>query len=311
MSEFGFIAAVKEMFSSIPLTGGMEGIGDDCAVMPLGDGRAMVVTTDMLVEGTHFLRRAATASQIGRKALSVNLSDVAAMGANPVAALLSIGLPEDCTGQWACDFMRGMHDVAQRFGVALIGGDTTLSATGVVINITAFGTAPLGNIKRRSAARPGDYIAVAGRLGDSSAGLERVLAGDYASPLSAIHHDPQPQVPEGIWLGARSEVHAMIDISDGLASDLAHILEESGVGACVELDDIPTDHSLHHALEGGEDYKLLFTFAASDPELFAGEYRRLHGGLYIIGRIAEGEPRITWLRHGLPVEGSWRGYTHF
>ncbi len=311
MGEFGFIEGIRAAFSAVGGSGfgyGIEGIGDDCAVMPLGDGRSMVVTTDMLVEGSHFLREAATAREIGRKSLAVNLSDVAAMGARPVASLLSLGLPAECTGEWAAGFMEGYRELSERYGVALAGGDTTVSHAGVAVNVVAIGVVPDANIKRRSGAREGDLVCVTGRLGASGAGLRHILAGDCGSPLAHEHHNPEPHVRQGQWLGARSEVHAMIDLSDGLASDLVHVLKASGVGAQVELNDIPTDHTLEDALAAGEDYKLLFTV---DAAAALEEFRREIGEVYVVGRIVAGAPQIEWLRDGAAVDTDWHGFTHF
>ena len=263
MTEFGFIDHIKELFAALP-DNGFEGIGDDCAVLPVGEGESLVFTTDMLAEGVHFLRSATSPRELGRKSLAVNLSDVASMGARPVATLLSLSLPADTAGTWAEEFMLGYRELSEAFGVTLAGGDTTRSAAGITINVTAIGRIADAHIKRRSGARPGDAILVAGELGLSGAGLHDILAGRYDTPAAAAHRNPQPQVAEGIWLGARSEVHAMMDLSDGLASDLGHILDRSSAGAEVELSLIPVapGSDLRTAACGGEDYKLLLT---ADP----------------------------------------------
>ena len=214
MTEFGFIDRIKDLFATLP-DNGFEGIGDDCAVLPVGGGESLVFTTDMLAEGVHFLRTATSARGLGRKSLAVNLSDVASMGARPIATLLSLSLPDDATGAWAEEFMQGYRELSQEFGVTLAGGDTTRSAAGITINVTAIGRAADTHIKRRSGARPGDVIFTAGALGASGAGLRDILAGRYDTPAAAIHRNPRPQVAEGLWLGRRHEVHAMMDISDG------------------------------------------------------------------------------------------------
>lgn len=230
MTEFGFIDRIKDLFATLP-DNGFEGIGDDCAILPVGGGESLVFTTDMLAEGVHFLRAATSSRELGRKSLAVNLSDVASMGARPVATLLSLSLPDDATGTWAEEFMQGYRELSQEFGVTLAGGDTTRSAAGITINVTAIGRAADTHIKRRSGARPGDVIFTAGALGASGTGLRDILAGRYDTPAAAVHRNPRPQVAEGVWLGQRHEVHAMMDISDGLASDIRHIMERSGVGA--------------------------------------------------------------------------------
>ena len=232
MTEFGFIDHIKELFAALP-DNGFEGIGDDCAVLPVGEGESLVFTTDMLAEGVHFLRPATSPRELGRKSLAVNLSDVASMGARPVATLLSLSLPADTAGTWAEEFMLGYRELSEAFGVTLAGGDTTRSAAGITINVTAIGRIADAHIKRRSGARPGDAILVAGELGLSGAGLHDILAGRYDTPAAAAHRNPLPQVAEGIWLGARSEVHAMMDLSDGLAWDIRHFMERSGVGAAI------------------------------------------------------------------------------
>ena len=232
MTEFGFIDSIRRLFAELP-DNGFEGIGDDCAVLPLGDGTSQLFTADLLTEGVHFLRAATTARELGRKSLAVNLSDIAAMGARPVATLLSLALPADAEDAWTAEFMEGYRELSARYGAALVGGDTTRSAGGITINVTAIGRAPDAHVKRRDAAREGDVVFVAGELGASGAGLRDILAGRYDTPLAAVHRNPEPQVGEGAWLGARSEVHAMMDLSDGLASDLGHILDRSSAGIMI------------------------------------------------------------------------------
>ena len=264
MTEFGFIDHIRTLFAALP-DNGFEGIGDDCAVLPLQGGESLLFTADLLTEGVHFLRHATTARELGCKSLAVNLSDVAAMGGRPVATLLSIALPADAAGAWAEEFMEGYRALSEEYGVALIGGDTTASKGGVTINVTAIGRAADGCIKRRSGARPGDVLLTAGLLGESGAGLQDLLQGRCDTPCAAIHRMPRPQVDEGLWLGTRSEVTAMMDLSDGLASDVRHIMECSGVGADIDLERIPTAPGidLRTAACAGEDYKLLLCAEAS------------------------------------------------
>ena len=180
MTEFGFIDHIRRRFADLP-DQGFEGIGDDCAVLPLG-GEALVFTSDLLTEGVHFLRHATSARELGGKSLAVNLSDVAAMGARPVATLLSIALPPDAAGAWAEEFMEGYRESSARLGTPLVGGDTTRSESGVTINVTAIGRSPLTHLKRRRDARPGDALFVAGELGASGAGLRDLLAGAPGTP---------------------------------------------------------------------------------------------------------------------------------
>ena len=312
MTEFGFIDRIKDLFATLP-DNGFEGIGDDCAVLPVGGGESLVFTTDMLAEGVHFLRTATSARELGRKSLAVNLSDVASMGARPIATLLSLSLPDDATGAWAEEFMQGYRELSQEFGVTLAGGDTTRSAAGITINVTAIGRAADTHIKRRSGARPGDVIFTAGALGASGAGLRDILAGRYDTPAAAIHRNPRPQVAEGLWLGRRHEVHAMMDISDGLASDIRHIMERSGVGAAIDTERIPAaaDADIRTAACAGEDYVLLLTAECADAERLAADFLARFGApLHPGGRITDGR-ELEWFENGTLRPLDWHGFTHY
>lgn len=311
MGEFEFIETLRRMFEGVG-DSGITGIGDDCAVLPIGGGEAFTVTTDMLVEEVHFLRASGSARELGVKSLAVNLSDIAAMGARPVASFLSIALPPECRGEWATEFMSGYLELSVRHNVRLAGGDTTASLDRITINVNVIGRAPLDRLKYRSGARDGDVVVVGGSLGESAAGLHDILDGRPDTALAHIHRNPVPQVAEGEWLGGRAEVHSMIDLSDGLASDLVHILKASGVAAEIDLDSIPTPVSIELAVTGGEDYKLLLTVAPAEYARLAVEYRAKFGTtLYPIGRITSGPPEIVWLENNAPVQNSWRGFVHF
>lgn len=310
MSEFTLIDDIRAQFAHLT-PNDIEGIGDDCAILPISDSEVMVVSADMLNEGVHFLPERLSAHDIGYKAVMVNLSDIAAMGATPVATLLSIALPSRYGEAWAREFIEGYHEASAQFGVALIGGDTTASESGTVVSVTAIGKAPRSNIKRRSGAMVGDTILVGGELGASAAGLREILRGEGDSPSTAQHRRPIAQVREGVLLGSKEEVHAMMDISDGLASDLRHILVASGVGAIVDLERIPTSTTIEEALCGGEDYKLLVTVKESAAEAIIEQcYATTGTRLYAIGRIVEGD-ECEWHRNGVKVDADYRGYTHF
>ena len=308
-SEFGFIGDIATMFGSLPHHG-FEPIGDDCTVLSMGD-EALVMTTDMLIEDVHFLRFASSAEEVGHKSLMVNISDVAAMGAKPVATLLSIALPESAQGEWAERFMRGYHEASQREGVALVGGDTTASKDKIAINVVAIGRAPMKNIKRRSEAKVGDVIAVTGKLGISSKGLVDIMFGDLNTAAAKHHRLGQARTAEGAWLGARSEVHAMMDISDGIASDIKHIMELSKVGAEIHIDKIPTDYDIRFATTGGEDYELLLTVDANRFDSLAEEFSiATKTTLTKIGTITESNT-LSWLENGAPADIELKGFTHF
>ncbi len=309
MTEFGLIDQIKGLFATLP-THGIEGIGDDCAVLPLGE-EALVFTADMLIEDIHFLRSSTSAFDLGYKSLAVNLSDVAAMGLSPIASMLSLSIPKELMGEYIEEFMRGYHALSAKHGVALIGGDTTASKGALSINVTAIGRGSLSQIKRRNAAKVGDIILVNGLLGDSAAGLKDIFNGEPNSPCATIHKRPEPQVLQGAWLAHRDEVHAMMDISDGVASDLRHILKQSAVGATVELSEIPTEVDLHSALCGGEDYKLLLTAAPNGVEALRDSYRSQFGTeLYPIGTIRQGES-IEWLKDGALQDLELMGFRHY
>lgn len=297
------------MFGTLPHSG-FEPIGDDCTVLAMGD-EALVMTTDMLVEDVHFLREASTPEEVGIKSLMVNISDVAAMGAKPIATLLSIALPESAQGEWAEAFMRGYHEASAKEGVALVGGDTTASKDRIAINVVAIGRAPMSNIKRRSAAKVGDIIAVTGKLGISSKGLVDIMFGDINTAAAKAHRRAQARTSEGVWLGTRTEVHAMMDISDGIASDIKHIMELSEVGATIELTKVPTDYDIRYATTGGEDYELLLTVDSNRFDTLAEELERATGTrLTAIGTITD-DRELRWLENGASTNMELSGFTHF
>ncbi len=314
--EFDFIESIRDMFARMPKNG-FEGIGDDCAVLPIGD-EALVFTSDMLNEGVHFLTDKSTAYQIGYKSLMVNISDVAAMGAKPVATLLSLALPQERFGEWSADFMKGYHAASKKYGVKLVGGDTTKSESGVYVSVTAIGRAPMANIKRRSGAKSGDVIMVTGELGASAVGLRDVLEGKLTTRNAKIHLQPQAHVLEGEWLGRQECVHAMCDVSDGVASDLQHILDESKKSAVISSLPGAKGTTWDDAFGGGEDYKLLLTvdkrYADDLARRFEAEFGR---PIYIIGRVVK--PNYDVYHIGIEQEdgkvmyssAGWGGYTHF
>ena len=316
--EFDFIESIRDMFARMPQNG-FEGIGDDCAVLPVGD-EALLFTSDMLNEGIHFLTDKSTAYQIGYKSLMVNISDVAAMGAKPVATLLSLALPEERFGEWSADFMKGYHAASKKYGVKLVGGDTTKSQSGVCVSVTAIGRAPKANIKRRSTAKVGDAIMVTGKLGGSAAGLRDVLSGKLTTRNAKIHLMPEARVKEGIWLGEQSDVHAMMDISDGIASDLQHILDNSKKSAVVIEGGLPKAKgaTIDDAFCGGEDYELLLTVDKRKADELAQRFEEKFGKpLYNIGRVER--PNFDCYNIGIEREdgsiicstAGWGGYHHF
>ena len=233
LGEFGLIERIKEALGG-PMPDGVLGIGDDCAVLPQAGGMETLVSTDMLLEGSHFLRGDIPARLLGWKSAAVNFSDIAAMGGRPVGSFLSLGLPAGLDSDWMDAFLAGYKECSQYCGAPLLGGDTTTSQDGIAINVTVIGQCPRGRSRKRSSAVPGDLVCATGPLGDSAAGLQAILQGvrgsEDAEALVERHYRPVPRVSEGQALAATPGVHAMMDISDGIASDLRHILKASGVG---------------------------------------------------------------------------------
>ncbi len=316
MTEFGLIAAVSKLAEELP-THHFEGIGDDCATLPIGRGEVLCYTTDLMVEGIHFLRSKMSPEEVAHKALHVNLSDVASMGIRPVATLLSVALPrETMEGDWAERFMQGYIAASKRADVALVGGDTTASERDITISVTAIGRGEKQHLKRRRDARVGDIICVTAPLGASALGLRDLMAGACHTEAARRHKLPEAELEAGPWLGAREAVHAMMDISDGIASDLRHILEASHTDGEVWLDKLPRFEgaSEEDALCGGEEYRLLLTIDNALFERVAADFEaHFRRPLYPIGRITRQSaiPTPTWCRNGEPTREDWQGFRHY
>jgi thiamine-monophosphate kinase len=256
----------------------VTGIGDDCAVLRVPAGHQLLVTTDFTLEGVHFRREWHPPKVVGWRCLARGLSDVAAMGGDPQAAFLSLAVAREVPQKWVDRFLEGLLDLADEFKVPLAGGDTAQSASGIQADIVVVGSVPKGKAVLRSGAWPGDRVYVTGELGGSAAALAQLREGKVRAAEYARHFHPTPRVEAGQWLRRRSLASAMIDVSDGLSTDLGHICEESGVGAEVEAEAIPRARvgrprnkvALDLALHGGEDYELLFTSAEKIPASIAG-----------------------------------------
>jgi thiamine-monophosphate kinase len=295
------------------------GVGDDCALLRPDPRHDWAITTDTLVEGVHFLP-SVDASALGHKALAVNLSDLAACGAEPRAFFLALALPRVNEG-WLQAFAGGLFELADAHGCVLAGGDTTRSAAGLVITITAVGCVPRGQALLRSGAAPGDDLWVSGTLGDAAFGLA-VRRGELASTGAAAAVErlerPTPQVRLGRAL--RGVASSAIDVSDGLAGDLAHIAERSGVGARVEWHRVPRSAALREqpeadqrrwALAGGDDYELLFSAAPArraDVERAAAQAAVT---VTPIGAVTE-SGRLEWFDDaGRPMDIAPQAFDHF
>ena len=262
----------------------VRGIGDDCAVLRLAPDRQFLLTTDLSIEDVHFRRKWHPAESVGHRCLARGLSDIAAMGGEPLACFLSLGLPAKLPQAWVNRFFRGFERLAKRFRVPLAGGDTS-EAPKITADIVVAGEVPAGQAVLRSGASPGDRIYVTGELGASAAALRRLFSGKRVRPATArAHFYPDPRLAAGQWLRRRKLATAMIDLSDGLSVDLGHICEESRVNASVSAASLPIAHeaTLDQALHGGEDYELLFTAKprAAVPKGIAGvkitEIGRIH-----------------------------------
>ena len=248
----------------------LTGIGDDCAVVRPLAGYDSLVTTDFSLEGIHFRRDWHPPESVGHRCLARGLSDIAAMGGDPVAVFLSLALPRDLPQSWVRRFTRSLITLARKHRATLAGGDTAESPDGILADIVILGTVPGGKAVLRSGAKPGDRIYVSGELGGSAAALRKLRAQPRKklNPRHYLRHFyPEPRIELGRILREKNLASAMIDTSDGLSTDLAHICEESGVGAEVDSSAIPLASvgkpahqvDLNLALHGGEDYELLFT----------------------------------------------------
>ena len=346
LGEFDFIEQLRELF---PSPDGVLGIGDDCAVVPFSAARGLpgiatdaggelLVSTDLLTEGVHFRLDWMTPWQLGWKSAMVNISDIAAMGGIPRWSFLSLAIPESHKDTDLMAFMQGFKEASDRYGVQLLGGDTCRSKALLTVNVTIMGTCEAGSSVKRSGAQAGDLICVSGTLGDSAAGLallqegrqgggegtypSRNIADNRSKRLVKHHLEPVARVELGRALAAMPGIGAMMDLSDGLAADLPHILEASSVacgrsiGAHIDVSILPFSADCidtceergwdvwSKGLEGGEDYELLFT-CRSDAPLES----LLQTGLpaiTVVGRITE-TPGIQWQG----TDRSFSGFRHF
>lgn len=281
------------------------GIGDDAAVWKPSRAAESVITTDALVENVHFLREGMSAADIGWRALASNLSDLAAMGARPVLATIALGLPRGLGDEWVLDCYRGMAELAIRSGIAIAGGDT-VRAQSILLSITAIGEIRPSQRKTRTGARAGDVFAVTGPLGASRAGIEILLDrpdlvrdARFKAALDACRR-PHARIREGMRFAASRNVHAMMDVSDGLSTDLRRMCAASSVGAEIDAKKIPVAEAartlasalgaepLAYALGGGEDFELLVAIAPRAFPTIASRYERMFGRpLFPVGVATE------------------------
>jgi len=310
------------------------GIGDDAAVVKPSKRSFSLVTTDILIEDIHFTLEYTDPLRLGKKALSINLSDIAAMGGIPQYFLLSMGLPLNLPFRWLEEFFSGIQQVAERYNLSLIGGDTSLAGK-LSINITLIGRGKAGEVIYRKGAQPGDQIMVTGTLGNAALGL-RILKthkGDSnishawdrdQAELIEKHLSPIPRIAEGRLIARNHLASAMIDISDGLMSDLGHILEESHAGAKIWISQLPlseayrrkaphyTSSDIDLAISGGEDYELLLTTPRKKGEKLLTFFHKSGLKITTIGEIVD--PRYglrLFLDDGREYKPREKGYDHF
>ena len=291
-------------------------------MLRLPTGHDSLVTTDFTLEGIHFRRDWHTAESVGHRCLARGLSDIAAMGGEPVAAFLSLALPRDLPQSWVGRFARSLISLAERYGVTLAGGDTAESPDGILADIVVVGTAPKGKAVLRSQARPGDLIYVTGELGGSATAVWEMRRQMRRKPKRKLnpreyprHFFPEPRIELGRILREKRLASAMIDTSDGLSTDLAHLCEESGVGAEIEAELIPRSSvgkparevDLQFALHGGEDYELLFTAppARRLPSRIAGI------PITRIGHITRRKKIFLMNQRGVGYQLQQRGWEYF
>lgn len=303
MTEDDVVAALRDLAGA---PGGRKivlGIGDDAAVWRPSRSHVSVMTTDALVERVHFSREHFSLEQIGHRALASNLSDVAAMGARPVLATVALGVPPDLDADGILALYRGMDALAKRYGTAIAGGDLIRSAA-LLLSITIVGEVRPSNLKRRDGGRAGDVLAVTGPLGASRAGFDAlarpdVLDGALAQSALAKHRTPEPLVREGRWLAASRSVHAMMDLSDGIARDVRRLAAASGLAAT--LRHIPAAPAarrmaeatgadwVQYACEAGEDFELLVAVAPRALRHLTQRFEDRFGRtLYAVGALHEG-----------------------
>jgi thiamine-monophosphate kinase len=329
LGERGLIRRIRRQVGP-PGPGVRVGIGDDAAVLEPTPGAWLLATTDFVIEDVHFRRRDAAPRDVGWKAMARNLSDIAAMGGVPRFALVALACPEGTGTEEIDQLYEGLAAAGGPHGVSIVGGDTAASPGGWIVSVTLLGEVA-GEVPLRSAARGGDAVAVTGSLGLGAAGLALLeaprspeLPAQVVDEVRRAHLRPTARIAEGRWLGARQEVHALIDLSDGLAADLGHVANESGVGARVRLERLPVAASTRLVAEalgldpvrlaaaGGEDYELLFT---ADPgrveELARGLLAATGTPATVIGEIVAGPPEVRFLDPDGRPRDVGTGYEHF
>ncbi len=329
LGEFGLIEKIKQLVGS-ESKDLIVGIDDDAAAYRLSENQVLLLTTDALIEGIHFNLDYFNFYQLGWRAMAVNLSDIAAMGGQADLALITLGLPSDLEVQAVEDFYRGIKTWTEKLSIEIAGGDTTKSPGPVFINMALIGHVESSRLTLRSGAKVGDLLYVTGTLGDAKAGMKvlQTMNEESQKPFKEIirrHLTPEPRIDEARWLVENIKVHAMIDISDGLASEVHHICRLSHVGAQIWRSHIPLSRAVQqvaknfnedpvdYALYGGEDYEILFTVPSSEKQkLEKSFYQKFQKSCYQVGTVVSAEEGITILdRQGKKISLPFGGYKHF
>lgn len=329
IGEFGLIARLcgKGVVRSPSV---VAGTGDDCAIVRPDGDRDLVLTCDCQIQGVHFRNEWISAMQLGRRVAAVNLSDVAAMGAQPRWALCSLAIPGGTEVEWVEELYAGLREGLDREGAPLVGGNTARLDAGVMIDLFLVGDVPRGRGLRRGGAKPGDLVFVTGELGGAAAGLELLKGGIgavepvLAAAAIARHLVPSPRLREGRALGDLGRVTACIDVSDGLEADARHVAEESGVVVRLDADRIPISGAaaaicagaggdpVELALRGGEDFELLFTAERGAEDSVCAALEAAGGvSAHRIGEIAAGASGVVVERSGRAIPAGRGGFDHF
>ncbi len=311
----------------------IQGIGDDCAIYETSPRKVQVITTDALVENIHFSLKTTTAGNLGKKSLAVNVSDIAAMGAIPKVAVISLAIPKNISPRFLKEFYSGINTLCKKYKIELVGGDTVGSKNSFFINLTLIGEASKQRLFTRKGAQPGDGIFVTGSLGDSTLGLKIIQSPkkkwrgpvDLRNRLVKKHLVPIPRLNESINLAnSKLKVSSMIDISDGLSQDLGHILKTNKVGAIIHTHRIPKSRNFKNfcnfnnldstslAITGGEDYELLFTLKQEDVKKVNESFVPVGSPVTLIGEITK-DKKLRLIDHKgqLFTPQKPNGFSHF
>ncbi|MGH7553173.1 MAG: thiamine-phosphate kinase [Longimicrobiales bacterium] len=329
LGEFALIARLQQRLHSTAPVQLVRGIGDDCAVLRPTAGTDLLLTTDTQEEGVHFRRDWSTPQDIGWRCLAVNVSDIAAMGGNPLGAVIALSVPATLEVAFVEALYDGLQELATAYDCPIIGGNVSKASEQLAVTITVLGEVPSGHSVYRSGAQVGDEIWVTGDLGGAKAGLEVLLHPDMVTGLSTSgvlrrYRRPRPRLREAQYLRQHGVLHSLIDISDGLSSDLSHICTESGVGAQLEAAHIPVSEEVCHvaralqvaplalALHGGEDFELCLTAPSGSLALLLQAFTaQFSCPLVRIGIIQPGSGVTLRLPDGTQQPLSARGYDHF